>query len=127
VQAVSNHIYGEACRIHGSTPGLRQAQTHVVELFMAGDISHAKQVIRQFCRDVKCCVTVTPTTYIYNGGEAAGFIVGFRNYPRFPSEDHTLRSDAQELADRLRAALGQDSYISVDHGGMTTWSTIRDA
>jgi len=121
-------MYGNATHIeqHAGERN-RHLPTRVVELFMAGDIGHAKQVIRQFCRDVKCCVTVTPTTYIYNGGEETGFIVGFRNYPRFPTDDHTLRSDARELADRLRAALGQDSYMSVDHGGMTTWSTTRNA
>jgi hypothetical protein len=121
-------MYGNATHIERQAGERnRHLPTRVVELFMAGDIGHAKQVIRQFCRDVKCCVTVTPTTYIYNGGEEAGFVVGFRNYPRFPADDHTLRSDARELADRLLAALCQDSYMSVDHGGMTTWSTTRDA
>jgi hypothetical protein len=96
-----------------------------VEVFMAGDIEHAKQVIRRFCKEHPCCVTVMPTTYIYNGGEEAGFVVGFRNYPRFPSDADDLGSRATELAERLREELGQDSYMSVDHGGVTTWSTTR--
>ena len=103
----------------------RHEQTRVVELFMAGDIEHAKQVIRRFCMDRPCCVTVTPTTYIYRGGEEAGFVVGVRNYPRFPADAHALREEAGDLGDALRGALPQDSYMVVDHDGLTTWSTTR--
>ena len=124
---MSQHIYGEACRIQGSKTSLRQAPTRVIELFLAGDIDHAKQIVRLFCKERPCCVTVTPTTFIYDGGEESGFVVGFRNYPRFPADDHAMRGAADELASRLRLALGQDSYLSVDHSGMTTWSTTRDA
>jgi len=121
-------MYGDATHIKGSkdaAPGetVRHEPTRVVEVFMAGDIGHAKQVIRRFCRDVPCCVTVTPTAFIYNGGEEAGFVVGFRNYPRFPTDAYTLRATADRLADSLRAELGQRSYMSVDAGGMTTWRT----
>jgi hypothetical protein len=101
--------------------------TRVVEVFMAGEIGHAKQVIRRFCRDLPCCVTVTPTTYIYEGGEQEGFVVGFRNYPRFPTDAYSLRNTAHDLAARLRSELGQDSYMTVEAGGITTWSTMRDA
>ena len=97
--------------------------TRLVEVFMAGDIAHAKQVIRRFCREVPCCVTVTPTTFIYKGGEEAGFVVGFRNYPRFPTDAYTLRNMAADIAGRLRVELGQKSYMTVDAGGMTTWSS----
>lgn len=90
---------------------------------MAGDISHAMQVIRRFCQDVPCCVTVAQASYIYTGGEEAGFVVGFRNYPRFPSDPYTLRSTAADLADRLRSELGQRSWMLVDADGMTTWSS----
>lgn len=99
------------------------AQTRVVELFMAGDISHAKQVLRRFCREHPCCVTVTPTSFIYNGGEEAGFAVGLRNYPRFPTDAYSLRSLANDLGERLRSELGQRSYMVVDAQGMTTWSS----
>ena len=93
---------------------------------MAGDVEHAKQVIRRWCKESPCCVTVTPTTFIYRGGEEDGFVVGFRNYPRFPTDHYTLRSMAADLAEALRGELGQDSYMSVDHDGVTTWSTTRD-
>jgi hypothetical protein len=107
------------------TGATRHEQSRTVEVFMAGDIEHAKQIVRRWCKESPCCVTVTATTFIYRGGEEAGFVVGFRNYPRFPSDAYTLQAMATELADRLREELGQDSYMSVDHGGATTWSTTR--
>lgn len=121
-------MYGDATHIKAAkdaAPGetVRHEPTRVVEVFMAGDIEHAKQVIRRFCRDVPCCVTVTPTAFVYAGGEESGFVVGFRNYPRFPSDGYTLRATAADLAERLRAELGQRSYMAVDAGGMTTWSS----
>lgn len=121
-------MYGDATHIKAAkdaAPGetVRHEPTRVVEVFMAGDIDHAKQVIRRFCREVPCCVTVTPTTFIYNGGEEAGFVVGFRNYPRFPTDSYTLRNMAADIAGRLRVELGQKSYMTVDGGGMTTWSS----
>ena len=115
--------------MYGAATEIKQRDAHcqarVVEVFMAGDIEHAKQVVRRWCKESPCCVTVTPTTFIYRGGEESGFVVGFRNYPRFPSDAATLGSRATELADRLREELGQDSYMSVAHGGVTTWSTTR--
>lgn len=121
-------MYGESTKI---TPAARQKDgevlrhepTTVVEVFMAGNIEHAKQIIRRFCIDTPICVTVTPTTFVYTGGEEVGFVVGFRNYPRFPTDHYILRATAADLADRLREALGQRSYMSVHAGGMTTWST----
>lgn len=122
-------MYGTSTHIRDQQPAAgetrRHEQTRVVELFMAGDVEHAKQVIRRFCKERPCCVTVTPTTYIYNGGEEAGFIVGVRNYPRFPTDAHSLREEAADIGDALRESLGQDSYMVVDHDGMTTWSSTR--
>jgi len=96
--------------------------TAEVSLYMAGDIEHAKQVIRLYCKNNPTCVTVTPTTFIYRGGEEAGFVVAFRNYPRFPSARGSLEVKARELAEMLREALGQKSYMIVAESG-TTWST----
>lgn len=120
-------MYGSATRTRKDAPGetRRHEQTRVVELFMAGDAEHAKQIVRRFCAERPICVTVTPTTYMYRGGEEAGFVVGFRNYPRFPTDSHALRVEANDLGDALRSAMGQDSYMVVDNGGVTTWSSVR--
>lgn len=124
-------MYGDSTHLRPQRPGepretRRHEPTKVVELFVAGDVEHAKQVIRRFCMERPCCVTVTPTTYVYRGGEESGFVVGFRNYPRFPSDAGDLRTLAADLGDALRRELGQDSYMVVDHGGMTSWSSTRD-
>jgi hypothetical protein len=100
--------------------------TAIVEVFMAGDIGHAKQVARRFCMDFPCCVTITSTTFVYRGGEEEGLVVAFRNYPRFPVSSESLLSKARSLADLLRDALSQRSYMIVEHGGVTTWSTIDE-
>lgn len=123
-------MYGESAATKYQQPQagetVRHEPTRVVEVFMAGDVEHAKQIVRKFCLESPCCVTVTPTTFVYTGGEEAGFVVGFRNYPRFPTDPYTLRAAASDLAERLREALGQRSYMSVDAGGMTTWSSMRE-
>jgi hypothetical protein len=119
-------MYGAATHIRtAQRPQDRHEPTRVVELFLAGDISHAKQVIRKWCAEVPCCVTVTPTTFVYRGGEEEGFVVGFRNYPRFPTDSYDLRTLAADLGGRLQGELGQDSWMSVEAGGVTTWSTTR--
>ncbi len=127
---MSGHdIYGAASRAakahEDSGAIVRHEPTRIVEVFMAGDVDHAKQIVRRWCKESPYCVTVTPTSFIYRGGEEDGFVVGFRNYPRFPSDAYTLRRMASELADLLREQLGQDSYLVVDCGGQTVWSTTR--
>jgi len=96
-----------------------------VSIYMAGDIDHAKQITRRFCKEVKTCVTLSPTTYIYSGGEETGFVISFRNYPRFPSAGGLLEIKARDLAQMLREALGQKSYMIVSQGG-TKWSTEQN-
>ena len=115
-------MYGESTRVRKRTA---VSDTAEVSLYMAGDVEHAKQVVRLYCKYNPTCVTVTPTTFIYRGGEETGFVVAFRNYPRFPSDEALLESHAAGLADELREELGQDSYMIVSASG-TTWSTSRN-
>lgn len=124
----SERVYGPPVRaVSDETAAAAHAQTRVVEVFMAGDVEHAKQITRRFCKDNPICVTVTPTTFIYRGGEESGFVIGFRNYPRFPTDHYSLRRAAGELAEMVRSASGQDSYMVVDHGGMTVWNTTKES
>ena len=100
--------------------------TYTVRLFMAGDIEHAKRLLRAECYPPNegLCVTVEPTTFIYTGGEEAGFVVGFVNYPRFPSEPGRLFARAQEVAGRLIPALCQWSALLVAPD-KTAWLNAR--
>lgn len=123
-------MYGQPiAKLEAETTGgtAKHDQTRIVEVYMAGDIEHAKQIIRRFCKENPICVTVTPTSFIYRGGEESGFVVGLRNYPRFPTDSYSLRRIAGELSEILRDSLGQDSYMVVDVYGQTTWRSDRDA
>lgn len=105
---------------------IRECQPTVrVDIYMAGDIAQAKQVCREYCRDVGFCVHVEPVDYIYTGGEEVGFKVGIINYPRFPAEYVTLRDHARVIADRLLDRLCQSSCCIVGPDD-TWWYSIRD-
>jgi hypothetical protein len=77
-------------------------RSHPVSIFIAGDPGHAKRICREHCDQVGLCVTVTPTTYVYTGGEELGVIVGLINYPRFPSSSADIWQRAEALALHLR-------------------------
>lgn len=99
------------------------SETIRFDIFMAGDLAEAKQVCRGYCFAVGLCVTVEPLTFIYTGGEEAGFRVGLINYPRFPATEDALHQRAMELADRLMKQLCQHSYSIV--GRETEWFSRR--
>ncbi len=88
----------------------KTAPSYPVSIFMAGDIDHAIHHCAAYCDDVGFCVTVSPTTYVYTGGQEAGFIVGLINYPRYPATTDEIFRAAREIADKLRMHLYQDSY-----------------
>ena len=98
--------------------------THTIQIWMAGNVCQAKQVCRQYCLAIGLCVTVTPTEFVYTGGEETGFVVGLLNYPRFPTTPDELLSKARELAEKLRSHLCQHSYLIVS-GDKTEWSSCR--
>jgi Fe-S-cluster-containing hydrogenase component 2 len=99
--------------------------TYYVAIHIAGDAEQAKQVCREHCYAVGMCVTVTPTSYIYTGGEEQGVTVRLVNYPRFPSDKQTVLVRATELAARLMARLCQHSYM-LETPDETKWVSRRD-
>ena len=105
---------------------MKTVPTYTVRLYMAGDIAHAKQLIRQlvYPPNPGLCVTVEPTTFVYTGGEEAGFVVGFVNYPRFPASPEDLFARALLFADHLTHGLGQWSALLVAPD-KTVWLTDR--
>jgi hypothetical protein len=93
---------------------MSSSDTIVVTVYMAGDIETAKRWLRRRCFERGLCVTVTPTTFLYTGGEEAGFAIGFVNYPRFPVEDAaTLCGIAREVARNLRDECCQKTALLV--------------
>lgn len=105
---------------------IKYAPTLQIFIYMAGDLAQAKQVCREYCFEHGLCVTVEPVTYIYTGGEEAGFRVGFINYPRFQTTPQALGATATALADALLDRLYQHSYsiVGLDE---TKWFSRRPA
>lgn len=85
-------------------------RAYPVSIFIAGDAKLAEMICRDFCDKEGLCVTVTPTTYVYTGGQEDGVIVGLINYPRFPKEPGAIYATANELAEQLCLKLGQQSF-----------------
>lgn len=101
------------------------AQTVEVKIYIAGDLRKAKRVCREFCDEVGLCVTVSSTTYVYTGGEEKGVVIGFINYPRFPSNEMDIFGTAMALGYKLREELDQESF-SVVSPRVTRWVSFRE-
>lgn len=99
--------------------------TYVVRLYMAGDITEAKRIIRQECYLHGLCVTIEPTSFIYTAGEEAGIVVGFVNYPRFAATPEFIFTRAKSLAEKLLPELNQRTALVVG-SDKTEW-IIKDA
>jgi hypothetical protein len=88
--------------------------TYWVKIYISGPIEEAKQHLRGECKQKGLCVTIEPTTFIYTGGEEAGYVVGFVNYPKYPKPEREIFERAWTIAERLRKATFQDSYMIQD-------------
>ena len=91
---------------------------------MAGDLATAHRVCRDFCYQEGACFTVTPSKFIYTGGEEDGFAVGLVNYPRFPSEASDLQAKAERLAGKLLPACNQRTCLLVGTSE-TKWLVVE--
>lgn len=98
--------------------------THVVRLYLSGPIDVAKQTIRAETLRAGLCVTIEPTSYIYTGGEEAGYVVGLLNYPRFPCDPQQLEDRARDLMQKLLVTTHQHSALMVTPTS-SEWITLR--
>ena len=96
-----------------------------IQIYMAGAISIIKQTCRAYCREHGFCVTVTPTDFIYTGGEESGVCIGIVNYPRFPSTKKELYEKAIRLTNELIVATHQWTALVVTPE-MTVWLSRRE-
>lgn len=99
--------------------------TYCIRLYLSGPIEAAKQAIREDCLRAGLCVTIEPTTFIYTGGEEAGFVVGLLNYPRFPTTPEALEARARDLMGKILDATFQHSALMVTPE-RSEWVTKRD-
>lgn len=100
--------------------------TFTIQLFMSGPIEVAKQKIREVCYKGGFCCTITPTTFIYKGGEEAGFCVGLVDYPRYPVGANELAMQARDLAFKLLDVTHQHSVLLVGTN-FTEWISKRES
>jgi hypothetical protein len=100
-------------------------RTHQIRLYLSGPIDVAKQILRWECLDEGLCVTIEPTTFIYTGGEEAGYVVGLLNYPRFPSSPAKLSKRAREVMYALLEGTHQHSALMVGPT-FSEWVTKRE-
>ena len=87
--------------------------TFTTKIYLSGSIELIKNACREYCLKVGLCVTVTPTLFIYTGGEEYGVEIGLINYPRFPDTGGNILSKATELAKLCRDAAFQWSYLII--------------
>jgi hypothetical protein len=71
------------------------------------DIGKLKEICQNYVNNIKLCVTVTPTEFIYVDGSESGAIVGLIHYPRYPSTPEKLKQHAIELGYELMHKLEQ--------------------
>lgn len=79
---------------------MKTTETYEIKIHVAGEIKAIETVCRIFCLR-GYCVTVTPTNYIYTGGNETGAVVGIMNYARFSKSQEEHNAAALDLAKRL--------------------------
>jgi ferredoxin len=103
---------------------ITDTSSYPVSIFIAGDIDKAAAICREHCDQVGLCVTVTPTKYVYTGGEEDGVIIGLINYPRFPALPRQLIEKAGTLAHKLIERMEQES-CTIQAPDITIWISNR--
>lgn len=104
----------------------KECPSYPISIFMAGDCLDADILCDEFCNEVGFCVTVARTRYIYRNcpPNEDGVVIGLINYPRFPMTPEQLWARAEDLAERLRVKLKQESY-SIQAPDKTVWISHR--
>ena len=103
----------------------KTCKTHVIKIYIAGDVNLARQVLQEYVMR-GACVSISEEEYIYTMGNEAGIVVNLINYPRFPKEPHVLLNQAIELAELLIVKLHQGSCTVVDHNRDSHFISRRD-
>lgn len=65
------------------------------------------EICQEYVNNVKYCVTVSPTTFVYVNGREPGAVIGMINYPRFETTVEEILRKATALADILMKRFGQ--------------------
>ena len=101
----------------------KACQSYTQRIWMAGNYANAEEICRTFC-ERGMCVSISPTNYIYTGGEEMGFCVTLINYPRFPEKTiAAVKHKALTLAYDLMEGLYQQSFSIEDPENTTFYSS----
>ena len=73
----------------------------------------AEKICQQYINEVKWCISITKTKYIYVDGNENGIIVGIIYYPRFPLSNKQLKNRTINLANLLMEQLNQNRVTIV--------------
>ena len=82
--------------------GLKRGYSNFVHSY-----ADAIKIVTNFTNKVQIGVTVTPTHFYYVSGDEPGLIIGFINYPRFPSTPEEIERKVIELVTLLHEKLEQ--------------------
>jgi len=91
-----------------------KADSYWVRIYVAGPLNIIEQTCREYVTNAGLCVTVSPTKYIYVGGEENGVIVELINYARFPASADDIWTHAKTLANKIISESHQGSYTLLD-------------
>lgn len=105
---------------------MTQVESYSVKILIAGDLDVIKQTCRRYCFTIGLCVTVTPTSFIYTGGEESGAIIELINYARFPKNAKDIWCIAVDLGQQIMFDAHQTSYTVQDHQYSQWFSRRKD-
>ncbi len=77
--------------------GLKTGNTERVQ-----DIETLKDFLEKNVKKTGLCLTITPTTFIYNDERETGAIIGLINYSRFPETKESIKQTTEEIANLCR-------------------------
>ena len=83
--------------------------TYTATIYIAGDITSAKNYLATKASNEGNCWSVEPTEFIYSGGRELGCVIRYINYPRIPWGKEKIQDAASSLALELIYTLGQGS------------------
>lgn len=86
-------------------------QTYWTKIYISGSIHDIEHICRRFCGEESLCVTVSPTRFIYRGGEEIGAEIGLINYPKYSAQDDVVLDKTKKLAEVLLNETFQDSVL----------------
>jgi SAM-dependent methyltransferase len=69
---------------------VKKCETYSINIWITGKQNIIEDYLRRRFINNPSCVTVTPTNFIYCGGQEDGVIIGIRNYPRFPKTEDEI-------------------------------------